>query len=240
MMMLRLEGDGEARGLAHGDLARELIAEAADRWMKDAGDGHEELLGALVDRSGFIDTASRLVPDLVAEIEGVAKASGVDRRVVWALNLMDEDWWMRGHLAAANACSGFGVLPAPGQPAVVAQNMDLPKWLDGLQVLLDIRPAEGPRVLAPSYAGMVATNVLNEHGIGACVNTLTQLPTSTDGLAVALMLRHIAAQRSHDDALKVLRETPHASGCPRRPPSSANRRCVAAPMATAGSPSIRS
>jgi len=211
-VILTLSGDGTARGLAHGEAARDLVADAADRWRADVGSGHDALLAALVDDSGFVATTRRLVPDVAAEIEGIAVASGVDRRTVWALNLMDEDWWTRHHLAAHSACSGFGVLPGPGQTALVAQNMDLPRWLDGLQVLLDIRPSDGPRVLAPSYAGMVATNVLNEHGIGVCVNTLSQLPTSIDGLPIALMLRHLAGQRTHADAVEVLRTTPHASG----------------------------
>lgn len=211
-VILVLEGDGKARGLAYGEAARDLVAEAADGWRADAGTAHDALLATLAETSGFIATSERLVPDLADEIEAIAVASGVDRRTVWALNLMDEDWWTRGLLAGESACSGFGVLPAPGQHALVAQNMDLPRWLDGLQVLLDVRPSDGPRVLAPSSAGMVATNVLNEHGIGVCVNTLGQLPTSTAGLPVALMIRHLAAQRTHADALDVLRTTPHASG----------------------------
>jgi len=211
-VILTLCGDGKARGLAHGEAARDLVVEAADRWRADVASKHDETLTALVDASGFVSTTERLVPDLVDEIEGIAAASGVDRRVVWALNLMDEDWWTRRLLAGETACSGFGVLPGPGQIALVAQNMDLPRWLDGLQVLLDIQPVDGPRVLAPSYAGMVATNVLNEHGIGVCVNTLAQLPTSSNGLPVALMLRYLAAQLTHADAMDVLRTAPHASG----------------------------
>lgn len=212
MRTITLQGSGTARGLAHGEALRELVVEAAERWRADVGGRLEAHLAALVDDSGFIATAQRFVPDVVDEIDGVSRASGVDRRTVWALNLMDEDWWMREHTAARSACSAFGVLPGDAQPALVAQNMDLPGWLDGLQVLLDIRPDDGPRVLAPSYAGMVATNVLNEHGIGVCVNSLPQLATSGDGLAVALMLRLLATQRTHGEALDVLRTAPHATG----------------------------
>jgi len=212
-VVLTLEGDARQRGEAYGEQAKDLIAEAAERWTSDAGTSYRNLLDELVDRSSFRTTATRFSPGLVAEVDGIARASGVDPRLVWALNLLDEDWWTRGHLAAAEACSGLGIRPGPNQPALIAQNMDLPGWLDGLQVLLDIRPTDGePRVLAPSYAGMVATNVLNEHGVGACVNTLSQLPTSNAGLPVAFMVRLLAAQRSFADAAEVLRTTPHASG----------------------------
>ena len=164
--VLLLEGDAATRGEAHGEQARALIAEAAERWRADVGVDFDDHLAALVDASAFAATTQRIAPWLADEIAGVARASGVDLRTVWALNLLDEDWWTRASRAGVEACSGLGVQPAPGQPALIAQNMDLPAWLHGLQVLLDIRPDDGPRVLAPSYAGMIATNALNEHGIG--------------------------------------------------------------------------
>lgn len=208
-----LEGDATARGEAHGEQAKDLIAEAADRWRADVAVQIDSHLAALVDASGFRATTTRIAPKLATEIEGIARASGVDVRTVWALNLMDEDWWIRGEETGAEACSGFGIQPGPGQSALIGQNMDLPRWLDGLQVLLDIRPSDGgPRVLAPSYAGMIATNALNEHGIGVCVNTLDQLPTSRDGLPIACMIRHVADQRSFTDATDVIKTSPHASG----------------------------
>ena len=164
--VLTLEGDPSTRGEAHGEQAKDLIVEAAQRWRADVGADWAAHLATLVDHGGFATTARRLTPWLVEEIEGVARASGVDLRAVWALNLLDEDWWTRSSRAGAEACSGLGVQPGPSQGSLIAQNMDLPQWLDGLQTLLDIRPDDGPHVLAPSYAGMVATNALNEHGIG--------------------------------------------------------------------------
>jgi isopenicillin-N N-acyltransferase-like protein len=68
--------------------------------------------------------------------------------------------------------------------------MDLPAWLDGLQVLLDVSPVgeaagAAPRPLVPSHAGMIGLNALNEYGVGIMVNSLPQLPASTTGLPVA-------------------------------------------------------
>ncbi|HVV35412.1 MAG TPA: C45 family peptidase [Acidimicrobiales bacterium] len=209
---LLLEGEPAARGEAHGEQARDLIVEAAQRWRHDVGEHWADHLAALVDHGGFQATARARTPWLVEELEGVARASGVDVRTVWALNLLDEDWWTRAANIRAEACSGFGVQPGPAQDAVIGQNMDLPSWLDGLQVLLDVRPSRGPRVLAPSYAGMVATNALNEHGIGVCVNTLDQLPTDAHGLPVAFVIRLMADQRSFADAVAVVNSVPHASG----------------------------
>src|SRR3954452_3916952 len=207
-----MAGTPSERGLAYGELARPLIQEAAARWQAGAGSRCEEVLHALIDRTDLVATARRLTPYLVEEIAGIAVAAAVDERLIWALNLLDEDWWVRRRLEAAG-CSSLGVPGAGEQPALIAQNMDLPDWVDELQVLLDIRPSEdSPRVLAPAYAGIVATNALNELGIGVCVNTLSQLPTSGRGLPVAFFIRHIAAQRTLESATAVVRDLPHASG----------------------------
>ena len=216
--VLELAGTAVQRGEAHGEQARHLIAETCERWQVDVAGRHLDpgaFLTALVDETGFRATAARCTPDLVAEIDGIARGSGLDARMVWALNLLDEGWWLRQRMGASGGehCSGFGLRPGPGQPCVIGQNMDLAPWLDGLQVLLDIRPTEGaPRMLAPSYPGMVATNAMNEHGIGVCVNTLSSLPTDPAGLPVALVIRLLAAQPTFADAIDALKAVPHASG----------------------------
>src|SRR3954447_13697374 len=211
--VIALAGTPRERGLAYGEAERLLIREAAARWQARAGARCEEVLHALIDRTDFVATARQLTPYLVEEIAGIAQAAVVDERLIWALNLLDEDWWVRRRLDAGPGCSSLGVRGRPDEPTLIAQNMDLPDWVDELQVILDIRPSDdSPRVLAPAYAGIVATNALNEHGIGVCVNTLSQLPTSGRGLPVAFFIRHIAAQRTLESATAVVRDLPHASG----------------------------
>jgi isopenicillin-N N-acyltransferase like protein len=216
---LILHGPPAARGEAYGEAARTLIVEAAGRWHDRAGERAPRLLDALVDGSGFLATVRRCTPGLADEVEGMARAANVDRRVAWTLNLLGESWWSSRTLADALAdtddagdtgCSAFGV---EGEASVLAQTMDLPPHLDGLQVLLDIDEGDGaPRVLAPAYAGIVATNAMNERGVGVCVNTLNQLPTSRTGLPVAFLIRFLARQPTLDAALAVLHDVPHASG----------------------------
>jgi hypothetical protein len=131
------------------------------------------------------------------------------------MNLLDEEWWMRRQLASGDAlphCSGFGIPPHEGRSAYVGQNMDLPAWMDGLQILLDVRPAYGPAALVPSWPGMVALDGVNQHGVGVCVNTLAQLPTSAAGLPVAFVIRMVLGQPTRADAVALLHRLPHASG----------------------------
>jgi hypothetical protein len=93
--------------------------------------------------------------------------------------------------------------------------MDLPAWLDGLQVLFDVSPDEAsgsPRALIPSHAGMIGLNALNEYGLGIAVNALPQLPTSANGLPVAFVIRLLASARDLASAIDVVERIHHASG----------------------------
>src|SRR4051794_25493101 len=122
--VVTMSGRPRERGLAYGESARPLIAEAASRWMARAGSAQEELLHALVDDTRFRETARQVTPYLVDEIEGIAQASGVDERLVWALNLLDEGWWIgrrRRADAAAGGCSAVALEGRADQPAMIAQ-----------------------------------------------------------------------------------------------------------------------
>src|SRR4051794_8954372 len=196
-LVIEMEGGPRERGLAYGETARPLIAEAAERWQQDAGADAAALEHALVHANGFRAAARRWAPALVDEVDAIAVGSGIDGDRIWALNLLDEGWWMRHSDQVSSACSGFAVSPAGSGRTLLAQNMDLPTWVDGLLVLLDIGPGgDAVRVLAPAYAGIVATNACNSAGLGLCVNSLGQLPTSSSGLPVAFVIRLLAEQRS--------------------------------------------
>src|SRR3954465_14375128 len=100
-------------GRGYGEAARPLIHEAAPRWQARAGARCEEVLHALIDRTEFVATARQLTPYLVGEIAGIPGAPPVDERLIWALNLLDEDWWVRRRLDAGPGCSALGVRGVP-------------------------------------------------------------------------------------------------------------------------------
>src|SRR5579864_3463897 len=91
--LIRVEGSGRQRGEAHGEQARDLVRESADRWADSfrpaIGLPLDSYLDELVERAGFFRAARRLTPELVDEVEGIAAGSGVDRRRIMALNLLD-------------------------------------------------------------------------------------------------------------------------------------------------------
>lgn len=219
LRVVELAGDGRPRGEAHGEQLRELVHEAADRFratvLATAPLAEQDYLEALVDRTGFRAAILRWTPDLADEVAGIAAASGLDERTVLAMSLIDEEWWLRAELSSAangHHCTSMACRPGD-DTTLLAQNLDLPKYLDGLQVLLDIRPSDGsPRALVPSMPGVIGLNGLNEHGLGVCVNTLEQLPKSYDGLPVAAVVRHLLRQADLPAAQAACGQIEHASG----------------------------
>jgi hypothetical protein len=149
------------------------------------------------------------------EVRGIAEGSAQRFHTVLAYQMMDEEWAFRvssakSPKASIEACSAFGVVRDDGT-AIVAQNMDLPSHYDGTQVLLRVRPDDGPAVMVLTPAGMTGTCGLNEHGIAVCVNALFQLRHGHTGLPVGFVLREALAQRTFDDATDWLRSVPHAT-----------------------------
>jgi isopenicillin-N N-acyltransferase-like protein len=220
--IVELSGTGRQRGEAHGESLRDLVLAAIDRWKENvlgrAPVDAEAYLTELVDNSGFRSAINRYAPDLAAEVGGIAAASGTDERFVLGLNLMDEEWWLREVMRGdrrLDHCTSVARCAVNGEPTLVAQNMDLPVWLDGLQVLFDVSPDEAsdsPRALVPSHAGMIGLNALNEYGVGITVNALPQLPVSAEGLPVAFVIRLLASARDLASATAIVQRIHHASG----------------------------
>jgi isopenicillin-N N-acyltransferase like protein len=214
-----MSGTAAERGESYGEQARDQIREAVQRWHAWIAPGLripvDEYLQEFVSGTGFIAATRQLNPSLLEETAGISRGSGVPHDEILGLNLMDEDWWFRPRFAKETLehCSSFGVRPGPRQSTMIGQNMDLPTWLDGLQVLLDIRPLDDtPALLAPAFAGMVGLNAINEHGIGVCVNSLDQLPKSTDGVPIAFIIRTLATATSFREVIQTLTTLPHATG----------------------------
>ncbi|MDE1180836.1 C45 family peptidase [Paraburkholderia sp.] len=224
MMIVECTGDGRARGRAHGESARELVRGALDRWAdatmrawhaeKDVPD-IDAYAARLLAQTGLFDTASRVLPDLADEVRGIAEGAGLPFERVAAYNLMDEQWWY--DLDALSAlptsepgCSVIGF--ADAESVVLAQNMDLPAYMDGSQIVLRLRDGDGPESLVLSGAGLIGLTGITAAGVAICVNTLLMLRHDTAGIPVAFALRHALRQRTAHDAFQALQHMTHASG----------------------------
>jgi len=180
----------------------------------------EEFIRSLLADTAIIATTRSLEPDLFDEIRGIAEGAGLPEAKVIAFNLMDEQWWFR---AASDPAPGCSVLALSGpardrasdplrQYPIVGQNMDLPAFMLGSQVMLRVIPDDAPEALVLTSAGLIGLTGANRVGVAVCVNALLMLTHSRTGLPVAVIVRGILKQRSARDAIAYASGMPHASG----------------------------
>ena len=208
-------GDGRARGRAHGEAARDLVARAVARWGEATMAGRRgtplDHAEGLVSGTGLLRTLERATPDLAWEIRGIAEGAGQPFPLIAALNLMDEQWWH--DLSAAGpepGCSLLGWRADGG--TVLCQTMDLPAFMDGSQVVLRLSPEVGPGAVVLSSAGMIGLTGVNAAGVAICVNTLLMLRHDPDGLPVAAVVRGALSHATAAEARRWLTGVHHASG----------------------------
>jgi isopenicillin-N N-acyltransferase-like protein len=212
-------GDGLARGLAHGESIRDEVRAAIQKWESElgarTGRPPAEAISALLDETDLKASVAALTPDLLEEVRGIARGANLDIRTVLAYNLMDEEWWFfRDPPRGLNGCTVVARLHTSGESrrTAIGQTMDRPASMDGSQIVLRVSPPGGPDALVLSAAGMIGLTGVNSAGIAVCVNTLSMLEHSANGLPVAFVLRLLVGCTRLADATAVLRRVPHASG----------------------------
>lgn len=216
MRVIDCFGPPAARGHAHGESLWDEIAVSLSRWEEATRSAvgatdFDAYCTRFLDRTGCIGHATQVVPDLIAELQGIAEGSGQPFNRIAAYNLMDEQWWYDSTSdAPPPGCSLVAIPTENGH--VLAQNMDLPAHMDGSQVVLRLGGPDIPQIVALSSAGLIGLLGLNDSGLAIGVNTLLMLHHDRNGLPVAFALRHALAARSRDEARQRLANTKHASG----------------------------
>jgi hypothetical protein len=217
MTIIDCRGAGYAPGLAHGEAARQLVREMLGRWedvvVRASKRPTARYVSEILANTGFVQAMARLTPDLLEEMRGIADGSGVSYDTIVAFNLMDEQWWFDLERPAADppGCSVLAVAPDTGPP-VLAQNMDLPAFMSGGQLVLHLRGGGRPERLILTAAGLVGLTGVNRAGIAVCCNTLLMLHHARDGLPVAAVMRAVLDKVWLDEAVTFLQSIRHASG----------------------------
>ena len=225
--VIELSGSPRERGRIHGETAKPLIADMIEYWQADLGNyGKNSVRSKPVDPNSYLDqflsqadylsAIKRWAPDLLEEVKGIAEGSGQTFENILGLQLVDEEWIFglrRGLNKPTTKCTAFGVPDQTNGVSYAGQNMDVPSWVEGKQVLLHVMPTEtSPEALIFSIAGSLGLNGLNASGLGITCNTLVQLNYAINGLPVQFIVRSILEKHSIDQAEQFLRSIPHASG----------------------------
>ncbi len=220
--IVTLKGTARERGRIHGEILKPHILRLCEQWRESLGRPEgmspEEYIERFVADTGFEDAIARFTPDLLEEVEGIAEATGLPYNTVFAMQLVDEEWWysMNRDLVkdeSADKCTAIGVSKSDAGPSIVAQNMDIPAYAHGAMVLFHVKPKDSDlEALVLSYAGLICLNGMNNRGIAVCVNALLPLADAKDGLPVAFVNRGILERRTLEEAERFVLEIRHASG----------------------------
>lgn len=215
LVIVECRGGPRHRGRAHGETLRRVIAEKVGRWHAAIGEAYGEAADRFLPRflaaTDFAPAIAKHVPDLAEELRGIAEGADLPHETIYAMQLMDEEWWF-GKAAGHGHCSSLAVSPGARRPTILAQTMDLSCWQDGTQALLKFEEDDGSDTCVFTSAGMIGLMGVSGRGLGICVNTLSQLNVNPRGLPVAFVMRGALASGSVEAAAELLRTVPHASG----------------------------
>lgn len=210
LRVVDLEGTPYEMGKTHGQTLKSEIRELVERWEADLRNTYgvtaEVFIQNLLKKTDFQPAIARWTPGLLDEVRGIADGAGVDFNTIYAYQLIDEIWAMDADLGFSK-CTSIAAGKRNGNPAYVAQTLDIPGFYHGYQTVLRIRDErEDLETLVFTIPGVVAANGLNSRSVGVCVNAVTQLAYSPKGLPVAFVIRGILRQRTYEQAVKFLRD----------------------------------
>jgi hypothetical protein len=220
---LEVSGAARERGRQHGETLRGLIREACEGWKSALSRPEEMSPDAYVERflkdTKFQEAMAKWSPDLLEEIQGIAEGSGLPLDIVYAMQLVDEEWcyamrrqFERLEVKQGDKCSVIAVARSDNGPTLVAQNVDTPGWLRPRMVLMKVRPKGEPDALVVTVAGLIALNGMNRQGVSVAVNALLQCASAGTGLPVAAVIRGALARKDLASAMRFVQEVRHASG----------------------------
>lgn len=174
----------------------------------------EQLAREMAEHTSFASSVRKYCPDLMCEIAGIAEGAAVPEQLVFTYNLMDEQWWFLRERDSRVRCTVVAVEPSGGRRSetLLGQNMDLPGFMDGTQVMLRLRAPGQPEALVLSSAGLLSLTGVNHSGIGVCVNALQVLNHADRGLPVTFIIRQLLGCTSLEDGVTLVSAVPHASG----------------------------
>jgi isopenicillin-N N-acyltransferase-like protein len=214
---LTLSGTPAQIGAAHGEAQRERIREYVDRFLtfvlsRAAVSLTEDALWSKW--APQVSANQGEAPDLVEEMRGISRGAGVPFERIFLLNsLLDLGSFKFLPLAQNFAgCSTFAVVAEAGTgKTLLGQTYDMPEFHQDYLTVLRLKPAQGPRQLVLTFAGIVGAAGLNEAGIGVNINYLSPRDVGP-GRLHSVVVRQILASTQLADALTPAVVPPRAGG----------------------------
>ena len=215
LRVLTLEGKPFERGVQHGRALKDDIHKLVKLWKQDLEKSYKTdadiFIKNYLNKTNFQEAIQKWTPDLWEEIKGIAAGSELDFDTIFAFQLVDE-MWVLGRTIQQEHCTTIGTNRTGKNPAVVAQNLDIPPFYHGFQTLLRIKQLDNDmETLIFTFPGFIAANGINDHSVAVVVNAVQQLENSRDGLPVAFVIRGILQRKSFDDAVDFIKSIKHGA-----------------------------
>jgi isopenicillin-N N-acyltransferase-like protein len=178
LLEIEVDGDHRAAGELIGEAARELIRESIGYYEER----HEAMAGVSFRRAEqesavYLECSRRWLPQIIAELEGIAAGSGVPVSKLMVPNLGEEltcsdEAALSGGAGPAPVqhCTSFAL--ATPEHMLVGHNEDWYSDDTPRNVLLRLRLADGTRIVAITPACLLAASGINSHGVATGANTL--------------------------------------------------------------------
>jgi len=214
--LIEVAGPPLRRGEIHGEAARGRVALSIQHYSEQMG-----RMGFGKDRiaevcNGFLPALRDWAPDLVEEMEGIARGAGCSLDEVVLLNARTEVLQIAhretGHRDdEPDGCTGAVILPegtAEGH-VIHGQNWDWKAECADTSVVLHIRRENGPDLLTFTEAGGLARSGMNAAGIAITANYLEcERDYRAVGIPLPLIRRRALEAQHFALALKVVATTP--------------------------------
>ena len=221
---LEVAGSPGAIGHTHG---RRFAAQIKDNvgfyidWLSRATGRDSTALLRIARRFGPV--LKRLHPNLLEEIQGIARGAGRSLDEILLVNARTDMLVLAARKARPKTrnpqnpgCTALALLGQRGKRPLLAlgQNWDWRKNLQGRTLILRIAPRGGPRIVTFTEAGMVGKIGFNEHRLGVCLNFLshdTDAPGADPGVPVHCLLRLVMGCKTVEEAHKLVAWSPRCA-----------------------------
>lgn len=211
--LIDVSGTPQQRGLQYGEQAADRIVLGIENYKATFSRSGVEWPEARDIAASFIPELRRREPELLEEMQSIARGANVDLEEVLALNCRTEIMYRRNGDVDEPTDGCTGIIASPNAThsgrLLHAQNWDWRDECSETAVVLRIHYDNGLVLLTQTEAGILARCGLNNHGIALTGNFLKcDRDNSPGGIPIPFIRRRILEQSSLNDAIDVVYKTP--------------------------------